>query len=236
MQTIKLGNFIINNIEDINNNFAEIQLNKADKKDIPTKNSALENDAGYQTLTQVKAQIDALVSSAPEALDTLKELATALGEDPNFAATITNELAKKVDKEQGKGLSSEDFTAADKSKLAGLKNYTLPIAGDTLGGIKNGGNVVIASDGTANVALPEAGTSAVQVPITLAGNWAQDESIASGYWFFRAPLAGLQQKNPVSVYRKNGTKYEQIIAMVAVEQDTAIIGSLDKFEGYFVAV
>jgi hypothetical protein len=44
----------------------------------------------------VQAAIADLVSSSPEALDTLNELATALGNDPNFATTVTNEIAKKA--------------------------------------------------------------------------------------------------------------------------------------------
>lgn len=44
----------------------------------------------------VKAAIAALVASSPAALDTLNELAAALGNDPNFATTITNALAGKA--------------------------------------------------------------------------------------------------------------------------------------------
>lgn len=43
----------------------------------------------------VQAAIAALISAAPGALDTLNELAAAIGDDPNFAATITNSLATK---------------------------------------------------------------------------------------------------------------------------------------------
>ena len=46
----------------------------------------------------VAQAIAALVNSAPEALDTLQELAAALGNDANFAATVTNALAGKVSK------------------------------------------------------------------------------------------------------------------------------------------
>ncbi|HIH4348451.1 TPA: phage tail protein [Escherichia coli] len=46
----------------------------------------------------VQAAIAALVASSPAALDTLNELAAALGNDPNFAATMTNALAGKMDK------------------------------------------------------------------------------------------------------------------------------------------
>ena len=46
----------------------------------------------------VQAAIAALVASSPAALDTLNELAEALGNDPNFATTMTNALAGKMDK------------------------------------------------------------------------------------------------------------------------------------------
>lgn len=44
---------------------------------------------------KVQAAVDALIAGAPGALDTLNELAAALGEDPNFATTVTNALAAK---------------------------------------------------------------------------------------------------------------------------------------------
>ena len=63
----------------------------------PTKVSDFPNDSGYQTEAQVNAIVEGVIGSAPDALDTLEELSKALGEDPNFATTITTELAKKVD-------------------------------------------------------------------------------------------------------------------------------------------
>lgn len=63
---------------------------------VPTKVSEFENDANYQSASQVDARIQEVVAAAPEALDTLKELADALGNDPNFAGTVTTELAKKA--------------------------------------------------------------------------------------------------------------------------------------------
>lgn len=50
----------------------------------------------------------------------------------------------KVDKVEGKGLSANDFTTEEKTKLAGLENYTLPAAtADTLGGVKVGAGLAI---------------------------------------------------------------------------------------------
>lgn len=76
--------------------------------------------ANKATKADINNAIEQLVDNAPEALDTLHELAEALGNDPNFATTITNMLAQKVDKVSGKQLSTEDFTTALKNKLEGL--------------------------------------------------------------------------------------------------------------------
>ena len=50
------------------------------------------------TKTYVDTQVANLVNSSPDALDTLNELAEALANDPNFAVTMTNALAGKIDK------------------------------------------------------------------------------------------------------------------------------------------
>ena len=46
--------------------------------------------------TAVNALIEAVIDSAPAALDTLNELAAALGDDPNFSATITTALGNRL--------------------------------------------------------------------------------------------------------------------------------------------
>ena len=109
---------------------------------VPTKVSELENDANYQSASQVDARIQEVVAAAPEALDTLKELADALGNDPDFAGTVTTELAKKANsidvytKEEAdakfitehqslEGLATEKFVEeqiAYVSDVAGLSN------------------------------------------------------------------------------------------------------------------
>ena len=71
----------------------------------------------YSTKEYVTQKISELVNSAPETLDTLNELATALNNDPNFATTIVTQLGTKVDKIEGKQLSTEDFTTALKTLL-----------------------------------------------------------------------------------------------------------------------
>nr|UVX47585.1 MAG: chaperone of endosialidase [Bacteriophage sp.] len=79
--------------------------------------SQLTNDAGYQTEAEVEAAIEKIIGSAPEVLDTLEEIAKALGDDPNFASTITKKLAaitEKVNQE------IEDRTAADTTLQANI--------------------------------------------------------------------------------------------------------------------
>lgn len=51
-----------------------------------------------ETATAIQNAVADLVASSPDALNTLKKLADALGNDPNFAVAMTNELAKKADK------------------------------------------------------------------------------------------------------------------------------------------
>ena len=75
--------------------------------------------SGYATEAYVQQQLEALVGGAPEALDTLKELAAALGDNADFASTMTQELAKKVDKVEGSRLITQEEAA----KLEGLANY-----------------------------------------------------------------------------------------------------------------
>lgn len=53
------------------------------------------NDTSVSTTAWVRQAIAELVDSSPETLDTLSEIAAALGNDPNFATTITNQLAGK---------------------------------------------------------------------------------------------------------------------------------------------
>ena len=65
---------------------------------IPTAPTATAgtNTTQIATTAFVKSAVDGLVSSAPAALDTLNELATALGNDASFSTTVTNSLAAKA--------------------------------------------------------------------------------------------------------------------------------------------
>lgn len=83
-----------------------------------TKVSELLNDSDFQNSEQVEAAIQKIIGSAPEVLDTLAEIAKALGDDPNFAATMTaklTELGNKLEaeknlREQGDNTLQQTFT------------------------------------------------------------------------------------------------------------------------------
>ncbi|WP_249415668.1 gp53-like domain-containing protein [Enterobacter hormaechei] len=68
----------------------------------PTAPTPAANDNSKKLVTTefVARAIAALAGTAPETLDTLKELADALGNDPNFATTVLNKLAEKLAKDQ----------------------------------------------------------------------------------------------------------------------------------------
>lgn len=71
---------------------------KADTRDIPTKVSQLTNDSKFQNETQVNAAIQKVVGAAPEALDTLEEIAAKLSDNDDIHAAIINTISEKASK------------------------------------------------------------------------------------------------------------------------------------------
>ena len=77
---------------------------------------------GYATQTYVGDQIDLLVDTAPGTLDTLNELAAALGDDPNFATTITTSIGNKLPLSGGVMSGNIGRSAHNKGYLVGGYN------------------------------------------------------------------------------------------------------------------
>ena len=79
---------------------------------------------GENVDAKISAEIDELIGGAPETYDTLKEIAEYILNNQDVMSTLNNAIGNKVDKEDGKGLSAEDFTAALKAKLDALPAIT----------------------------------------------------------------------------------------------------------------
>ena len=82
-----------------------------------TKVSELENDSGFATEADVNDALEKLIGAAPEALDTLKELAAALGNDPDFAGTITRKITALTEQLNAEKASREAADTLIDTKL-----------------------------------------------------------------------------------------------------------------------
>ena len=84
------------------------------------------------------------------------EVERATGVEETLNSNITQLQAQKVDKVEGKGLSTNDYTTPEKNKLAAIEaeanKYVLPAAtASALGGVKIGSNITLADGGTISI-------------------------------------------------------------------------------------
>ncbi|MDX7330750.1 tail fiber protein [Escherichia coli] len=127
----------------------------------------------------VMAAIAALVDSSPDALNTLNELAAALGNDPNFATTMTNALAGKQPKDATLAALAGLATAADRfpyftgNDVASLATLT-----------KVGRDILAKSTVAAVIeylGLRELGTSGEKIPLlSTANTWTNRQTFSGG--------------------------------------------------------
>ncbi len=73
---------------------------------------------------KISTAISGLINGAPETYDTLKEIADYISRDQTAMQTLNDAIGKKVTKEDGKGLSAEDFTTVLKTKLENMPEIT----------------------------------------------------------------------------------------------------------------
>lgn len=192
----------------------------------------------YSTKEYVTQKISEIVNSAPETLDTLNELAAALNNDSNFATTIITQLGTKVDKVEGKQLSTEDFTAALKTSLESLPEeisgkYVKPSEGipktdlssevqeslnkadSAIQDISNKVDNSAYSEDKKNFALK------TEIPTTLPASdvsaWAKESTKPT----YTATEIGLDQVNNTSDMNKP----------ISTATQTALDGKVDKVEG-----
>ncbi|EIM7749044.1 TPA: phage tail protein [Escherichia coli] len=148
---------------------------------IPTAPTAEQgtNNTQIATTAYVRAAISALVGSSPEALDTLNELAAALGNDPNFATTMTNALA---------GKQPLDATLTALAALATGANKLPYFTGkDTVAqtDLTSVGRDILAKTSTLAViqylGLRELGTSGEKIPLlSTANTWSARQTFNGG--------------------------------------------------------
>ncbi|HGD7324148.1 TPA: tail fiber protein [Escherichia coli] len=137
------------------------------------------NNTQIASTAFVMAAIAALVDSSPDALNTLNELAAALGNDPNFATTMTNALAGKQPKDATLTALAGLATAADRfpyftgNDVASLATLT-----------KIGRDILAKSTVAAVIeylGLRELGTSGEKIPLlSTANTWTNRQTFSGG--------------------------------------------------------
>ena len=92
-----VGNAGVGTVTSVNGKTGVVQLSASDVEALPAS-TQIPSIAGLATETYVDNKVASMVDSAPETLNTLNELAAALGDDPNFATTVATEIGGKVSK------------------------------------------------------------------------------------------------------------------------------------------
>lgn len=127
---------------------------KSEIPTIPSKVSEFENDSKYQTKDEVDERITNIIGAAPEALDTLGEIAEALKDNNDAVTAITTSLSEKVDKVELATLLDEKANVSDIENLVkfdefGVGRKTIQLKNnDTISGIdtnNKGHNLVMLS-------------------------------------------------------------------------------------------
>ncbi len=108
----------------------------ADNKDFKAKSLAVTGTSAAPTAPTgdssktiantefVQNAVSGLVGAAPETLDTLNELATALGNDPNFATTVSNQIGKKANQSDLAAVSTKVDKKADRTDIESTASFT----------------------------------------------------------------------------------------------------------------
>ena len=172
-------------------------------------NMSSNSDSKLATQQSIKAYVDAevssLVSSAPTALDTLDELAAALGDDANFATTTATSLGEKLVKA---------------SNLSDLTNTTTARSNLGLGSLAELSSIAV-SNLTAS-AIQTSGESFADNDTSLMTSAAVQDKIESfGYTTNTGDMTGVSitASNPLDISQSNTTSgsYSATISLVASE-------------------
>ncbi|MCG9124290.1 phage tail protein [Laribacter hongkongensis] len=134
----------------------------------------------------VQAAIASLVASSPAALDTLKELAAALGNDPNFATTMTNALAAKAPLVSpvlsGTPTAPTAAVGANNTQIANMQAVQQAVNGKLTKSVAGGANVALTAT--------EAGYAMLELTGALTANIAVIVPTASCQWIVKNATSG----------------------------------------------
>lgn len=118
--------------------------------------NAIKQAKSYTDTTVTAEQTRAEKAEQKLTSDLASEVERATGVEETLNSNITQLQAQKVDKVEGKGLSTNDYTTPEKNKLAAIEaeanKYVLPAAtASALGGVKIGSNITLANGGTISI-------------------------------------------------------------------------------------
>jgi hypothetical protein len=128
-----------------------VQYDASNNITLPANLTVTGSIVGYATTSYVTTQINNLINGAPGLLDTLDELAAALGDDANFAATLTTSLSGKQASLSGTGFVKISGTTISYDNsvyltTASASSTYLPLAGGILTGGLTGTSATFSSD------------------------------------------------------------------------------------------
>lgn len=118
--------------------------------------NAIKQAKSYTDITVTAEQTRAENAESANATAIANEIERATGVEETLNSNITQLQTQKVDKVEGKGLSTNDYTTPEKNKLAAIEaeanKYVLPAAtASALGGVKIGSNITLADGGTISI-------------------------------------------------------------------------------------
>lgn len=164
---------------------------------------------------------------------------------------LYNSLANKVDKEAGKGLSANDYTDAEKTKLSGIAANAQVNVIET---VKVNGTALTPSSKVVNIDLSGKvdkvsgkglstndftdaykskvdGAAKVEKKTFTASGWGTAGS--DGYYSMSIAAAG---KYPVKVMRNESGTYTEALVQTAVNGNNVVITAEETFEGYLIVI
>lgn len=178
--------------------------------------NAIKQAKSYTDTTVTAEQTRAENAEQKLTSDLASEVERATGVEETLNSNITQLQTQKVDKVEGKGLSTNDYTTPEKNKLAAIEaeanKYVLPAAtASALGGVKIGSNITLADGGTISITKANV-TSALGVdPTTTYVKKAGDTmtgTLTSASTTGSIVFKGVENSDITNIYKSGGNLSE----------------------------